>query len=207
MKQGEAVVFIHGIWMKGLEFVYFSHQLRKLGYNTYHFRYKSLLRTPGQNAELLNKYLEQIDTPVVHLVSHSLGGIVVLHLFSRYPRQKPGKIIMLGSPINGSAAAKYMYLRPWLRWLLGKSTVQGLLGDAPDWNSNRDVFMIAGNRSIGMGMLLVSEAMKEENDGTVNLEETMSSFIKQHTSVRHSHFSMLWSKQVISRVIEILNIG
>lgn len=111
---------------------------------------------------------------------------------------------MLGSPVNGSAAAKHIYLRPWLRWLLGKATVQGLLGDAPAWNSNRDVFMIAGNKSIGMGMLLASKAMKEENDGTVNLEETMSSFIKQHTSVRSSHFSMLWSGQVFQRISDIL---
>ena len=35
---------------------------------------------------------------------------------------------MLGTPVNGSAVAKYIYQKPWLHWLLGRSVFGGLLG-------------------------------------------------------------------------------
>lgn len=202
--RNEAVIFIHGIWLKGYELYYLSRYLNKLGYQTYHFKYKSLFRTPAENADLLNTFLKKIEQPVAHMVSHSLGGIVLLHLFHRHPLQQPGKIIMLGTPLNGSAVAKHIYQRPWLRWLLGKSTEQGLLGDAPSWASERDVYMIAGKKGIGMGLLLAFRALKKPNDGTVNFEETMTSYIKQHIDVPYTHFSMLWSRKVAEKIRNIL---
>ena len=202
--KNEAVVFVHGIWMKGFELLYLSNNLKKQGYHTYHFRYKSLFQTPQQNADLLKRYLDEIDEPVIHLVCHSLGGIVALNMLERYEPFKPGKVILLGTPVNGSAVAKHIHKNAWLSWLLGKSTEKGLLDAAPSLKQNRDVYMIAGESGIGMGMLLAHAAMKKPNDGTVNLEETKAHFIKQHISVPYSHFAMLWSKQVVSRVIEIL---
>ena len=125
-------------------------------------------------------------------------------MLERYEPLKPDKVNLLGTPINGSAVAKHLHKKAGLSWLLGKSIEKGLLDAAPSLKQNRDVYMIAGESGIGMGMLLAHAAMKKPNDGTVNLEETRASFIKQHISVPHSHFSMLWSKQVSSIVVEIL---
>lgn len=205
MMKNQAIVLVHGIWMKGIELQYLSRQLKKLGFQTYYFRYQSLFRTPQQNAVLLKQYLDKIDETVIHLVCHSLGGIVALHMLDRYGSIKPGKVILLGTPVNGSAVAKHIHQNTWLKWLLGKSTDKGLLGGVPTLSHKHDVYMIAGKSGIGMGMLLANVAMKKPNDGTVNIEETKASFIKQHTAVPHSHFSMLWSKQVISKMIEILD--
>ena len=190
--------------MKGPELFRLSHSIKKQGYQTRHFVYKSLFQTPQQNADFLKQFLDKIDEPVVHLVCHSLGGIVVLHLLKRHTQFKPGKVILLGTPVNGSAVAKYLNRRPWLKWLLGKSTEDGLLGSVPTPKQKYEIHMIAGNKGIGIGMLLANNAMKSPNDGTVNFSETEAPFIKQHIAVPHGHFAMLWSKQVISKVIEIL---
>ena len=200
--KNEAIVFIHGIWMKGYELGYLAQKFKKLGYHTYQFRYPSLFKTPAQNAEQLNQFLNSINEPVIHLVAHSLGGIVVLHLLHRHPETKPGKIVFLGTPLKGSAAAKSVNQRPLLRWLLGKSTQQGLLGDAPAWKANRDVYMIAGNVAVGMGKVLAYRAMQDKSDGTVNLDETQATYIKQHTIMPHSHFSMLWSGKVFQKLVD-----
>ena len=184
--------------MKGPELFRLSHSIKKQGYQTRHFVYKSLFQTPQQNADFLKQFLDKIDEPVVHLVCHSLGGIVVLHLLKRHTQFKPGKVILLGTPVNGSAVAKYLNRRPWLKWLLGKSTEDGLLGSVPTPKQKYEI------KGIGIGMLLANNAMKSPNDGTVNFSETEAPFIKQHIAVPHGHFAMLWSKQVISKVIEIL---
>jgi pimeloyl-ACP methyl ester carboxylesterase len=204
VKQDEAVVFIHGIWMKGYELAYLSHHLKKQGYQIYHFKYKSLRKTPEKNADSLNYFLEKIKQPIIHLVSHSLGGIIVLHLFDRHPQVKPGKIIMLATPISGSAVAKHIYQHSRLRWILGKSTEHGLLGDTPAWNSEHNIYMIAGKKSVGIGMLLAFKALTKPNDGTVNCKETIAPYIRQHFVVPHSHFSMLISRKVAKKISEIL---
>lgn len=190
--------------MKGFELSRLSYNVKKQGYQTRYFRYKSLFHTPQQNADLLKRFLNDIDEPVVHLVCHSLGGIVTLLMLEQHAEVKPGKVIMLGTPVNGSATAKYINHHWYLRWLLGKSTDKGLLDKAPIPKYKNDIYMIAGNKGIGIGKFLAYKVMKSPNDGTVNLSETVAPFIKQHTAVSHGHFAMLWSKQVISRVVEIL---
>ena len=202
--KNETVVFIHGIWMKGFELLYLSRKIKKSGYKTYHFRYSSLFKTPVQNAERLNRFLLSINEPVIHLVAHSLGGIVVLHLLSQHKQSKLGKVIMLGTPIKGSAAAKNINQRWWLKWLLGKSRVKGLLGDIAFFSGEQEIYMIAGNKGIGMGKVLAYRAMQKESDGTVNLDETLLPYITQHTIVPYSHFTMLWSNKVAQKIIEIL---
>lgn len=202
--KNESVVFIHGIWMKGFELLYLSWKIKKSGYKTYHFQYPSLFKTPAQNAERLNRFLTSINEPVIHLVAHSLGGIVVLHLLSQHKQSKLGKVIMLGTPIKGSAAAKNINQRWWLKWLLGKSRVQGLLGDIASCSGEQEIYMIAGNKGIGMGKVLAYRAMQKESDGTVNLDETLAPYITQHTIVPYSHFTMLWSNKVAQIIIECL---
>ena len=205
--KNEAVVFIHGIWMKGFELLYLSRKIKKSGYQTYHFHYPSLFKTPAQNAERLNRFLLSINEPVIHLVAHSLGGIVALHLLNQYKQNRLGKVIMLGTPIKGSAAAKNINQRWWLKWLLGKSRAQGLLGGIPHWPGDQDIYMIAGNKGLGMGKVLAYRAMQKESDGTVNLDETQAGFLKQHSIFPYSHFSMLWANKVVQKIIEILAIN
>jgi len=206
----KAIVLVHGIWMKGFEFAYLSHHLKKQGFNVYRFSYSSLFKTPEQNAERLYQLVSSLKESEINLIAHSLGGIVVSHLFSKHRLSSASKIIMIGTPLKGSAAAHYLSQRWWLKWLLGKSTVKGLLGDAPVWNSEYDLCMIAGDKGIGMGVLLARKSMQELNDGTVNLSETIleptsdSYQCTEHHIVSHSHFALLWSKEVALLVLKYL---
>ena len=93
----EVVVLVHGIWVNGLEQSLLRHRLRRCGYDCRQFSYHSLLRTPAQNAERLQAVLQKIDADVVHFVAHSLGGVVLHHLFDRYPEQRSVSWCSIGS--------------------------------------------------------------------------------------------------------------
>lgn len=203
----EAVVFVHGIWMTGLELLPLRRRVERCDYATYLFHYPSLRRTPRQNAARLNAYLQNLDHEVIHLLGHSLGGIVVLHLFAAFPQQKPGRVVMLGTPLRGSAVAQHLARYRLPRRLLGRATVEGLLGDAPQWQAPRELGMIAGYRGLGIGDLLLGGRLPRPNDGTVSVAETQTDGLQDRLEVPHSHFGMLLSRRVAQAVCNFLQTG
>lgn len=200
MNRKEAVILVHGIWMKGIELFYLRFMLRRQGYRVYQFHYASLLKTPEQNSEKLFQLASKLDEPVIHFVAHSLGGIVLSHLFDKHEIKQPGKVVMIGSPIKGSALAKYLQQKKYMKYLLGKSVIKGLLGDNPEWKSKRQLSVIAGTKRLGVGMLLAKNIMQLQSDGTVNLEETRVDDADEFHVVPYSHFSMLWSHDVAEKI-------
>ena len=208
MKAGnEAVVFVHGVWMTGAEMAVLRHRVRDCGYRVYQFRYPSLRKPPRENARALNAFLRRIDAPVVHLVAHSLGGIVVLHLFDRYPDQKPGRVVLIGTPVRGSETAREMARHPWLRPLLGQSVQQGLLGDAPRWREDRDLGIIAGTRGLGIGQVLTAGRLPKPNDGTVELAATETLGVTDRLELPHGHNALLFVKATAEAVCRFLRTG
>lgn len=203
----EAVVLIHGIWMTSLELRPLGGYLHRHGYQPYYFFYPSLRRSPADNARRLSDYLQKIEAPTVHLVAHSLGGIVLSHLFAGEAPQQPGRVVLLGVPLQGSIVARYLYTKPFLRWLLGRSAEQGLLGDAPEWRAERETGMIAGTRPTGIGRLLAPGKLIKPHDGTVTVSETHSPAIQEHRSVNHSHLEMLFSREVAGMICRFLQQG
>lgn len=202
----EAVVLVHGIWMVGLEMLWLKRNLRRCGFECHQFFYRSLVRAPQINAGRLNQYLKAIDADIIHLVGHSLGGIVVLHLFEQEPLQKPGRVVMMGTPLEGSEIAKRLHRLLITRPLLGRSVVRGLLGDQPRWKETRELGMIAGTRGVGLGNLLFG-GLEPPSDGTVAVRETRSPEINVHLSVPYSHAGMLWSSRVADAVCQFLKTG
>lgn len=203
----EAVVLVHGIWMPGLELSWLRARLRDQGYQVVIFRYPSLRASPAQNAARLNAFLLQLDADLIHLVAHSLGGLVLCHLFHDFPAQRPGRVLMLGTPLRGSAVAVHMSRWIVSRWLLGRSIENGLLGDGPGWPAGRPLGMIAGIRGwFGVGVLTGTH-LEMPHDGTVSLTETDSQAVTEHLQVPYGHMGMLFSRPVADAVVGFLKSG
>jgi len=130
---------------------------------------------------------------------------VTLHLFDQFPFNKRGRIVLLASPVNGSAVGKRINASPMTRWMLGQSHVNGLSGDVPEWKGWQDIGVIAGNIPIGMG--LVAGGPKLPHDGTVSVEETMLKGATDSIIVRESHLSILMSRSVARQVVIFLQTG
>ncbi len=200
------MVFVHGIWMKGGVLMPLAERVKPHGYKTHLFSYKSLAKTPAENASELNEYLKGVEASVIHLIAHSLGGLVLKHLMNNHAPDSIGKVIMLGTPIAGSEVARRFNQNDFTRMLLGQATKSGLLGDAPQWPEKKPLAMIAGNRGIGAGAVLTG-GFEGVSDGTVRLEETMSEEISHRHEVPFSHMGMLYAPEVVKAVLSYLEHG
>lgn len=170
MDECNKVLLLHGIWMSGLEMSLLRRRLTREGFKVEVFRYPSLRLTPGGNAARLQRHIQGTGYGCLHLVAHSLGGLVLLNLFYYFPAQPPGRVVLLGAPVRGSGVARVLASRAWLRPLLGRSGRDGLLEGAPAWDGARPLGVIAGTGGIGIGRLI--GGLEGESDGVVSVSET-----------------------------------
>lgn len=203
------VLLIHGILMNPLEMRYLGSQLEKSGFNVHYVFYQSVLKSPAENAAIIHDKIKELNLPNLHLVGHSLGGVLLIHLFDQVDSNNDlpeGKVVMLGSPVTGSWIAQKVSEWPIVSPILAKSMPNALSGvDIPDWNTNRDWGMIAGTKGQGLGLL--TGGLPSTSDGTVLLEETFHPKQKEHIQVDKSHTALLFSKEVADLTSKFLTTG
>lgn len=200
------VLLVHGILMNPLEMRFLGRQLEKSGFNVHYVYYQSVLKTPAENAKVIHDKIKQFNLPDLHIVAHSLGGIIIMHLFDQFDDIPKGKVVMLGSPVNGSWIAQKVQGWPVVSPILARSMPNALSGeDVPDWNSKRDWGMISGTRNQGLGLL--AGGLPDEGDGTVLLKETIHPKQTAQINVSTSHTGLLFSKHVSGLISNFLQKG
>jgi pimeloyl-ACP methyl ester carboxylesterase len=212
------VVYVHGLWLKGGESFLLRRRLsRALNAEGRVFPYASVGAGVTDNALALGKYLKTIETDTLHLVAHSMGGLVILRLFelSLAPQGPlaglaqglpPGRIVLTGSPVRGSRSAERLARLPFGRALLGLSAADMLLRPGERrWQGGRDLGVVAGDLAVGLGRLL--GRMGAPNDGTVWVDETDLPGAADQLRVRVSHSGMVFSAEVARQVAAFLQNG
>ena len=204
-----AVVYVHGLWLTGMEGSLLRRRLaRELNAETHAFSYASVKSSVSANAEVLEKFLSALRADTLHLVGHSLGGLVILKLFERDAAERfpPGRIVLLGSPLNGSRAAMNLARLPFGKMLVGRGVREELLTPRErHWEGQRDLGVIAGSLSVGLGKLV--GAWGAPNDGTIFVDETRLPGISQHLVMPVSHTGLPFSKSVARQAGAFLESG
>ncbi len=116
----EAVVLVHGLWMWRWTWFFYRKYLQAKGYNVYVFGYSSTGQPVERSVMQLTALVNSRSEHTVHLVVHSMGGILSMMALPKII--KAGKLMMLGSPINGSQVAKKIKKRGWHKLLLRHAT-------------------------------------------------------------------------------------
>jgi len=200
------VLLIHGILMNPLEMRFLGKQLQKSGFNVHYIFYQSVLKTAKQNAQVIHRKIQKLNLPNLHLIGHSLGGVIIMHMLDQFDDLPTGRIVMLGSPVNGSWVAQKVQDWPVISPLLAKSMPSALSGeDIPEWSSGRDWGMIAGTKNQGLG--LFTGGLPGEGDGSVLIKETQHPRQTEHITVNTSHTGLLFSKEVAKLTTAFLNTG
>jgi pimeloyl-ACP methyl ester carboxylesterase len=199
------VVLVHGLWMNRWVMSPLARRLARCGLDPVPFAYADLRRPPAENARRMEEWLRGLPGEEVHFVAHSLGGLVVLHLFRLFPRQRPGRVVLLGTPAAGSEVARRIHRIPVLGAVLGRSIEAGLLGGAPTWHGERDLGLIVGTLGLGAGR--VFGGLERPHDGTVAVSETRIGQASGRVELPVSHTGLLLSPEVARQACAFLRTG
>ena len=181
-------------------------RLAHCGFEVCSFSYPSVSQNLLQNAERLQRFLVRLERPVVHLVGHSLGGIVIRALFHQHPEQPPGRIVTLGSPHGGSYPASILVRTALGRKITGRSIQQLLAGMPAHWEPvDRDIGVIVGDVGIGMGRLFLR--LPRPNDGVVSTTEAKLPGATDSITLHVFHTAMVVSSRVAHQVCWFLKHG
>ena len=201
------VVYIHGLWLNGWESLLLRRRLsRELNCEALSFNYSSIGVNLRGNIQALEMFLSRLRADTLHLVGHSMGGLMILELFERGPVPPPGRIVLLGAPVRGSLAARNLAHLPFGRRVLGLTAHEVLLMQRErSWPGARDLGVIAGNLPVGFGRFM--GPFGASSDGTVLVEETHLEGAKESLILRTTHSGMVYSPLVARQVAFFLRDG
>lgn len=191
------LLFIHGLWMTGAEAFAFRRRMeREHGFDTSVFAYRTTREPLDTVIDRLGDHIADLDAGTLHIAAHSLGGLVALnYLARRHAETPPGRVVLLGSPVNGSAAAQRFGGTVLGRRLIGPVATEVLLAAwRRDGGLPRETGVIAGTRPMGLGRWVAQ--FDEANDGTVAVAETALDGARDRLVLPVSHLGMLMSPRV-----------
>lgn len=177
--------------------------LRSAGFSVHLFGYPSIRKSLDVSARALQTYVSAINARQIDFIAHSMGGLLLFHYFTLFQEQRVGKVVLMGTPLHGSAVASTGARIALLKPLLG-ANCDILQRGIEQWSAPGEVIMIAGTRRFGVGRILARQ-LAVPNDGTVAVAETRHPRLSSHYEISESHSSMLYSGEAIRIIRDFLD--
>ena len=201
----DQIILLHGLWMRGFALALLHRRMAEAGFRVDRFDYMSVVSSQQRIVESLRLRIRRHAPGPVHLVGHSLGGLLALQACRAATGLPPGRIVCLGSPLQGSAAARgFAGFGQGGEALLGHNR-ELLEHGMARWDGEREVGVVAGRVPIGLGAMLAH--MEGEHDGTVAVAETRLPGLADHCVVETSHTGLLLSADAARQVVHFLRHG
>lgn len=209
----EHVIVLHGLglnkyWMMGM-----AHNLKREGYTVHNISYPSRRHTFEQ---IVDQYLAPLVTAIpaqkINFVVHSMGGLLVRLYAAKYGASRIGRVVMLGTPNQGSETADLFSSWRWFRWLFagaGEELVTHSHGMAARLGSLPfECGIIAGkNHWFHFPTKLIVKKLPTPHDGLVSVASTKVEGMKDHITLWLDHSLMVWSRQVWRQTAYFLKNG
>ena len=202
------VILVHGLWTPPAVLMPHGQWLRRIGYHTQRFGYPSVRATLSQNALALRRYIAEAGGAEIHLVGHSLGGLVILDMLRHDADARLRRVVLLGTPCTDSHCARRLARVAGMPALLGRSINEWLArgpGATRAPGSAIEVGVLAGTRSIGLGRVV--PGLPRPNDGVVTLAETRLPGAADHIALPVAHSEMLASRRCAAQIVAFLESG
>ena len=206
------VLLLHGIARNATSMRMIELALRLEGYEvlnlSYPSRRKSLTDIADHIAPAVADFTNSLEGPL-HIITHSMGGLVARALIARHRPANLGRVVMLAPPNRGSEVADRL-ADAWLyrRWFgpagsqiltRPSSAVPGVYGE-----TDFDLGIIAGTRSI---YPVPANVLPRPNDGLVSVNATRDARATDHLSLPISHPMMVLSPRIIHQCLAFLRDG
>ena len=208
--QKQVIIILHGLGMSSLSLKYIGTQIHKSGMDVIYIDYPSKKRSIDELVEgiledISKLSLEQYDC--VHLLGHSLGGVIARMLVHEDYFNNHTKIIALGAPNRGSSLALWLQKYKFFRWYFGPAFLElayhsNFIKKLPLLPKN--YYLITGRKS---SISPFGWWFNEPSDGTVAISESLLDTLdkKNYFEFNVSHTSMLFSKKIVQCILDILS--
>ena len=148
-------------------------------------------------------------TPL-HFVGHSMGGLIARALIARLRPAHLGRLVMLGSPNEGSELADFIHRFPGARFILGQA--------APVLRTSRDqaVMQLFGKIDYPVGVIagdrplvryFSDKILPLPHDGKVSVKSTHVSGEADHLVLPLSHMMLCYDSRAHQQTIFFLENG
>jgi pimeloyl-ACP methyl ester carboxylesterase len=201
----QTVILVHGLWMHGMVLVAHRHWLSRHGYAVASFSYPSMRQDLSVNAQALAGFVAGTAGAIIHLVGHSLGGLVVLAMLAKNRDARVRRAVLMGSPSDGCHAAALLARTPVVSGIIGASMREWLSCAVPQLPAALEVGVLAGNRSCGLGKIL--PGLPRPNDGVIGVAETRLPQARDAIVLPVSHTGMLFSRACNDQLVAFLGQG
>ncbi len=117
-RQKDTVVLIHGLGGNRIDMWPIGRRLKRLGFKVRNWGYRSIGNRIETHADRLAEELAELErqgSERIHLVTHSMGGIIARTMFSKHKVENVGRVVMLAPPHQGSHVARK--LTRYIGWL------------------------------------------------------------------------------------------
>jgi triacylglycerol lipase len=187
----ELVVLVHGMARSPVSMMPLAWALKREGYEVMNWGYSSTCCTVAEIGQQLADALAERDTGSfdrIHFVGHSLGTVVIRWLLTQHDFAKPGNVVMLAPPNQGSNLADRSQrwswmLKPLPELVTDSSSTARTLGVPPNFK----IGVIAG-----------------EFDGKVSVAETHIDGEAGHVVVPAHHSFLMLRKDVRTLTLDFL---
>lgn len=198
------IVLVHGLWNRGWSMTAMAKRLSNRGHRVKVFSYPTRNDSLDGHADELHAFLDLKSVAELHLVGHSMGGLVILNMLSRFDDLPIGRVVLMGTPVKGSGVVKRLGKLPGQKFLFGQAR-EDLLQGFQHTPTAHETGMIRGTRSLGFGQ--IAGRQSEPNDGSVGISETQLDGLKDSIELEVAHSEMLVSMQVVDQVEQFLLYG
>jgi pimeloyl-ACP methyl ester carboxylesterase len=209
-KQG-GVLLLHGHGRFGASMVLLARAARKAGFITFSPSYP--YRRPLTDiVERLVPQVRDFETRIggpLHIITHSLGGLVARALIAKHRPQRLGRVVMLAPPNAGSELADLLFRLRLNSVVLGGSgahlrTNRTELDHAILGSIDYPAGVIAGDRPL---LPLPFKLLPRPHDGKVSLAATRVKGVTDHLRLPVTHTLMVYDSRVIVAALSFLNDG
>jgi len=201
----EAVLLLHGAWMNPVVMAYVAHVLRGTGFAAHFLGYRTMRDPLEAHLARIAKRVAQLEAPAVHLVGHSLGGVIVMRYLQRLADRRVRRAVLIGAPVAGCRAATGFAAHAGGELMMGQSLAVWRQPVDVSVDPRFEIGAIAGTRALGLGAVVTR--LPTPNDGVVCVDETRFPALRDHIEVPTGHTVMLMSSRVARQTAGFLKNG